>query len=375
MLLDGPGFAGQQGSRQARVVGNAEHPVQHGATQVRINDNDLLIGLRENDCEVRRCRALAFAGAGAGDKQGAHRLVHAGELDVRAQRAVGLRLRRLGAQPGDKLPRAAGLPQPSDRTQRRQPRDPFDVVRGLDRVIQILDEESRTNGQHGADHCREEGIGQRARANGIFRHDGRLGNHQVVGRLRLGDPGLLRACQERGVGGAILREAGLQPCLLGLVRGLQILLRARDIGQGRFYLGLQALAPLAHLPELLLPVAVDKDLRQHVGDIRDQFRVRPFDFDLQKQCVAHGRHADSVCQPFELDAQPGRGFFEYGPAGQQSGIGARQPLACQDIRISHGGGRIGGLVHAQGGGRLVDRRHVLADKVGDASSQQRAQND
>ena len=73
-----------------RVLGSVEHLVHTRLPKVGIHQEDRSPGLGEDDGEVRRRDGLALARGRTRHEEGVQRRIHGGELDVRAQRAVGL---------------------------------------------------------------------------------------------------------------------------------------------------------------------------------------------------------------------------------------------------------------------------------------------
>ncbi len=128
--------------------------MQPGPAQVAVDHHHLaVLGPGQDHGQVGHGGGLALRGRGTGDLEAVQRLVEAEELDRGAQRPVGLAGRRVGTLQGDDLggPVAPGHGRDEAEDGQRRTGGPLEVVLGLDRVVQVLQEEDEADAKDEAD--------------------------------------------------------------------------------------------------------------------------------------------------------------------------------------------------------------------------------
>ena len=128
---------------------DVEHLVDPGAAQVGVDERNPMSRPSQHDGEVRRRRRLALAGERAGDLHDMDAAVEREELDVRAEAAI--RLDRHMGRIRHRKREIAGRWVDGDLGEDRTIGQRFEIIRGPDLVVEIVDEERRSETEQQAD--------------------------------------------------------------------------------------------------------------------------------------------------------------------------------------------------------------------------------
>ena len=197
--------SGRRIGGQALVVGEIEHPVHPRTAQVGVQEDGVAPGLGDRHGQVGGRSGLALLRHGAGDQDRSDRVIDIGEIHVGAKGSIRLRSRPARVeQGGQTVLRVAPTAQPHarDRADRGQAGQGLDVFRGLQRVIQILQEKRQGDCVDQCQQGDDRGVEGDPRAGRLGRDLGRIDDGQDVGAAAAGK------AQDGGIGLLERRGAG-----------------------------------------------------------------------------------------------------------------------------------------------------------------------
>ena len=249
---------GPQQVREPLSIRQIEDRVHARFAEVGVQKDRPAARLGEDDRQVRGDRRLALTRDGTRNEERPHRPVDRSELDVRAQAPIRLGRGRSWVQERGEAVDLALPPEPlhlRDRAQGRQSDRLLNVVGGLDRVVQVIEQESEAEGDEQPGGRGEDRVEQHAWRSRALGWQGRVDDREEV-RAAVG-----RETECRSVGLAKRDDPAL--------KGLQLLLLG---GGAKSEIG-QPLDLAVGVPDLGLDcneLGVDEllDLRVAAGDRR-----------------------------------------------------------------------------------------------------------
>ena len=195
--------------------------------QVSVNQNDFLTGLGHDGRQVGGGRTFAFARIGACHQEGTNRLVQAGELDIGAQNAVRLRDGRFRINEGHQLAVRVGirviLARARNRAQGRELERIDNIVRVLEGVIQVFDQQNAAGCQHHADQQAKQRVQEDARPNRFLGHFSRFDDGDCVRGAGFVQAQVFEALDQICITVAILLKAVAESRKIGLLRARAVL--------------------------------------------------------------------------------------------------------------------------------------------------------
>ena len=329
----------EQGLREAAGLLQREQCAQPRAAQVGIHRRDPQSRLGHGRRQVGHSHRLALARAGTGHQDRAQRPVHARKAHVGPQGTVGLGGR--GARLADDDELVVVISELADGTQGVETQLLADVCRGLDRVVQVVDQEGDAHSQHGARRRAEEDVAVPVLVEGQSGLLSRLKDDHVVRRHGRGEAHLLIVVGEHGVGVAVAGQDGLQAGHFGL-----FLIGDRQAQRVDRHHGLvHQRGHLVHLPldagqivgiSLLLDGLDigDERLSDRIGDQCCAHRIDVGHAQVDQSGFGHELGLDHVRQGFRRHGQPQvlDHSLHHRPAGHQLALREGLSFVVVDAR-------------------------------------------